>query len=131
MGLADDLRDYLSTSGITGSIFVGEAPEVPDACLAVIPTAGIGPTRTLSANVGNAPVEHCRAQVTARGTTYAACSALMQSAYTKLSGVGERDINSRRYYYVVPVQTPFYLGLDEAARPVFVANFDILRAEST
>jgi hypothetical protein len=131
MGLANDLKDYLTSGGITATIVVGELPEGPDLCLSIAPYAGFGPTRTMSGTPGDAPLEHTRVQIFGRGGTYAAIDTLMASAYSKLSGLGERVINNRRYYFVTPVQTPSYLGLDPASRPMFSTNFDVLRAEST
>jgi hypothetical protein len=131
MGLADDMLDLLTTGGIAASIFLGEPPEKPDACLAIAPTAGLGPQRTFSGTPGNAAVEHRRFQLRARGLTYASADAAMAAAYAVLSGVGERTLNFRRYYFVTPVSTPAYLGLDVANRPEFSANFDVWRAEST
>jgi hypothetical protein len=131
MGLGDDLKDFLSSGGVTASIFIGEAPERPASALAITPTGGLGPTRTFSASTMNAPLEHCRIQLRARAADYSACDAVMTSAYRLLSGMQTRTINNRQYYYAVPVQTPYYLGLDEASRPVIATNFDVYRAEST
>jgi hypothetical protein len=131
VGLSEDIRDLLTTGGFSSSIFIAEAPERPANCLVVTATGGLGPTRTMSAGLANAPVEHVRMQVRARAADYAACDAIMTSAYGLLNGLQERTANARRYYYVSPVQTPFYLGLDGAARPVIAVNFDVQRAEST
>jgi hypothetical protein len=131
MGLAEDLKDLLTTGGFTSPIFVGEAPERPAACLAITPTGGLGPQRTMSPTLANAPIEHVRVQLRARAADYAACDAVMTAAYSLLSGLQERPINARRYHYAKPVQTPYYLGLDDASRPVIGVNFDVWRAEST
>jgi hypothetical protein len=131
VGLADDIYDLLSTGGIATTLFVGEPPEKPDACLAIAPTAGLGPGRTFSGSAGHAPVEHRRFQVRSRGFTYASADAAIEAAYAILSGAGERTLNFRRYYFIAPVSTPAYLGLDDANRPMFTANFDVWRAEST
>lgn len=131
MGLGQDIKDFLTTGGVTDSIFIGEAPERPAACIVVTPTGGMGSKRTMSGAASNAPIEHVRIQLRVRAADYAACSNLMTQAYNLLSGMPERTLNSRRYYYASAVQTPYYLGLDDAARPVIATNFDIKRTEST
>jgi len=131
MGLAEDVKDFLTTGGVTDTIFIGEAGERPAACLVVTPTGGLGAMRTMSGSASNAPREHVRVQLRARAATYDACSTLMTQAYGLLSGMPERTLNSRRYYYASAVQTPYYLGLDDAARPVIATNFDLWRIEST
>lgn len=131
MGLSEDLRALLIADGITTSIFVAEAPERPANCLVITATGGLGPTRTMSALPAQAPVEHVRVQLRARATDYAACDAIMTAAYGKLSGMGERVTGGWRYYDVRPVQTPYYLGLDGASRPIIAVNFDVLRNETT
>ena len=130
MGLCEDLRTQLIAGGMSaGSLFIAEAPEKPDTALAITASGGLGPTRTMSGQPATAPLEHLRVQCRARATTYVACDALMTQAYALLSGLGETVIGSRRYYYVRPVQPPYYLGLDGAARPVIAVNFDVQRKE--
>lgn len=131
MGLSEDLRALLMADGITTAIFVAEAPERPADCLVITATGGTGPLRTMSATPATAPVERVRAQLRARATTYAACDAIMTAVYSKLSGMGERVTGGWRYYDAVAVQTPYYLGLDGASRPVIAVNFDVLRNETT
>jgi len=132
MGLSEDIRTQLIAGGMASSaLFVAEAPEKPDTALAITATGGLGPTRTMSGTKANAPVEHVRIQLRARAANYAACDVLMTQAYGLLSGLGETVIGTWRYYYVRPVQTPYYLGLDGAARPVIAVNFDVQRKEDT
>lgn len=131
MGLAEDIKDLLTTGGVAETIFIGEAAERPALCVVITPTGGLGATRTMSGSASNAPREHVRIQLRVRGDTYTECSDLMTQAYSVLSGLPERTINSRRYYYASAVQTPYYLGLDDAARPVIATNFDVWRNEST
>lgn len=131
MGLSEDVRTQLIAGGMTTSaLFVAESPEKPDTALAITATGGLGPTRTMSSAKADAPVERVRIQLRARATTYAACDALMTQAYGLLSGLGETVIGGWRYYYFRPVQTPYYLGLDGAARPVIAVNFDVQRKEN-
>ena len=132
MGLSEDIRTQLIAGGMSASaLFVAEAPEKPDTALAITATGGLGPTRTMSGTKANAPVERVRVQLRARATTYAACDVLMTQAYGLLSGLGETVIGTWRYYFFTPVQTPYYLGLDGAARPVIAVNFDVQRKEDT
>lgn len=131
MALGNDIRDFLSSGGVTAGLFIGDAPELPAACVVITPTGGTGARRTFSATPANAPVEHVRIQLRVRAASYDACSTLMTQAYSLLSGMSERVINSRRYYTASAVQTPYYLGLDDAARPVIATNFDLWRTEST
>lgn len=130
MGLAEDVRSLLGTKGfVAAEMYIAEAPEKPDSVLVITPTGGFGPERTFSGGVNNAPVENCRIQIRTRSTSYQMCDTLMTLAYAILSGLGETMVGTWRYYYFRPVQTPYYLGLDEAARPVIAVNFDVQRKE--
>jgi hypothetical protein len=130
MGMPEDLRTHLIANGITSSIFIAEAPEKPDQCAVITQTGGTGPTRTHSGTLANAPVTHLRAQLRVRGLTYAAADTLMTSIYALLSGLQNQVINGAMYYYGIPVQTPYYLGLDGASRPVIAVNYDVWRNET-
>ena len=77
-----------------------------------------------------APVENRRVQLRARATTYAACDAIMTQAYGLLSGFQNKTANGTLYLYGRAVQTPYYLGLDGASRPVIAVNFDVWRPET-
>lgn len=131
MGLAEDIRDYLTTAGFTGSIYIAQLPERPNTAAVITPTGGIGPFRTMSGTPGDAPLENERFQIRVRATDYPTADSLMASAHGKLSGMCDTEINGRRYYYVSPIQTPFYLELDELDRHVFACNYDAMRSEST
>jgi hypothetical protein len=130
--LADDIADFLTSGGIAASmLFVGDFPAQPHTALVVTPTGGEGPTRTMSGTPSHAPLETVRFQLRARATGYTLAEALINSAHVLASGVSERAINSRRYYYIRPVQSPQYLGFDELNRSLFACNYSVQRAEST
>lgn len=130
--IGDDIADYLTSGGVSSSqVFVGEMPERPITALVITPTGGLGPSRTMSGALNGAPIEDEQFQIRTRSDVYSDAEVLIRQAHGLLSGFQERLINGRRYYYGVPLQTPFYLGRDDERRAVFACNYKILRAEST
>lgn len=130
--LADDIADVLTSGGLdTDAVFTHELPERPNSGLVITPTGGSGYDRTMSASPANAPLERPSIQLRARATDAGTAEALLMSAHVILNGMNERAVNGYRYYYVRAIQSPMYLGRDEANRPLFSCNYDILRAEST
>lgn len=130
--LADDIADILTSGGLdTLALFTHELPERPNSGLVIAPTGGSGYDRTMSSTPANAPLERPSIQLRARATDTLTAEALLMSAHVILNGMSERSINSHRYYYIRAIQSPMYLGRDEANRPLFSCNYDILRAEST
>lgn len=130
MGMPEDLRQLLITSGYTTPVFIADAPEKPDVCLVITATGGLSPVRTFNPSPATAPLVQMRAQLRARALTYGACDAIMTAAYAILSGFQQQTINGIVYGYGRAVQTPYYLGLDGASRPVIAVNFDVWRPET-
>lgn len=133
MGFADDVRDLLSTgvSPITAEIFCGDLPERPATALCVATTAGFGSTHTFGSVAGQAPFERLRCQVRARAGNYLAAEALITSVHTRLDGLRNEAMNGKLYQWMVGTTTPYYIGLDEAAQPLFGCNYDAYMTRTT
>lgn len=127
MGLADDLRDLLVTGNLSATVHVGELQEAPDRAVVIVATPGLPTLRTCGAAV----LETGRVQLRTRATDYPTAEALMTSAHGKLDGQADRTLGGRTYYWIEGLQPPFYLGLDDAKRPMFACNYSVLRAAST
>jgi hypothetical protein len=124
MGMADDIRDLLVTGSFAATVHIGDLFELPNSAAVVTPTGGLPDLRTFSGAV----CEQMTVQVRCRASDYPAADTLMQSAHTKLNGIRDKALGGRTYHWIVGVQSPFYLGLDDISRPVFACNYDILRS---
>jgi hypothetical protein len=113
--------------GTHGStIFDGEMPDTPDLLTVVRDTTGLnnvyvqGQTTPL--------LEIPGVQITTRGLTYALAQERAWSAYRIIASRGGGfTVNSRRYTYVSPQQTPVFMQRDDSTRApqgraIFVFN---------
>lgn len=132
MGLAEDIRGFLSTQGYTAaSVFCGDLPERPQKALAVIPTAGLGSMHTFGSVAGAAPLEHLRFQLLARATDYPEAETVAILAHAILDGLRTEGMNGKLYQWISGVSAPTYLGLDDEERALFSCNYDVQRSNTT
>lgn len=131
--MLEDLRDLLSSGGVTTTIKLGLMDDTADAQVQLAETGGIFPLHAMSTGAGNALVERPRVQVTVRDAPYNYIQAriTMNVAYRLLDGLPTRTINGTRYHYIEAVQAPFALPPDANDRPLIVCNFDVQKALST
>jgi hypothetical protein len=127
LGVADDLADLLVTGNLSATVHIGELLAEPSKAAVITPTPGLPNLRTYGGSV----LERVSVQVRCRASDYPTADNLMASAHGKLSGVKDKILSGRTYHWIVEVQQPFYLGLDENERPIFACNFDILRSATT
>lgn len=131
--LLDDMADYLSSGGITATIYTGYLPETPDAALAVYETGGRPPDVAMGNVAGVVSMEWPSVQVVSRNVTdeYATARLLAHNVFKLLQGLPTRTINGTAYQWGMARQSPFLMGRDEAGRVLVACNFDIAKALST
>lgn len=129
----DDLSDYLSSGGITGTIFTGVMMDTPDAAVGLYETGGTAPTHAMNPNPGQAVVERPSVQVVCRAAAddYAAARTKAQAIFVLLDGLPTRTINGVAYKWGAARQSPFLMGRDESGRVLVACNFDVVKAMST
>jgi hypothetical protein len=124
--LLDDIKDYLEQNSIGtfgADLFIGQLPPSPDDCIALFEYAGEPPDLHWNG-------EYPGLQVMARGKSYPATRAKIESVKNILHGVTEKVINGTRYLLIQARQSPATLGRDENGRQLFVVNFRIIKEVS-
>jgi hypothetical protein len=131
--LIDDLSDYLSSGGITGTIYKGFLPPTPDTAIAIYETGGVAPIRAMGNVAGRAVVERPRIQVVCRAGQYDYQAARLkaQDVFALLDGMPARTVNGVSYLDSAAVQSPFLMGRDESGRPKIACNYDVVKRLST
>jgi hypothetical protein len=96
-------------------------PGMPTACTALFQYAGAPPLQVLDA----AGVKYAQPglQVRCRAADYPSAEAQAEAIWLVLSAVANVSIEDTWVLGIVPQQSPFPLGVDEAGRPILVANF--------
>lgn len=131
--LLDDLADYLSTSGISGTIYKGVMQETPDAAVGIYETGGIASVKAMNPNPGQAVLEQPSVQIVCRDVPeeYSVARLKAQNIFAVMDGMPTRSINGVEYKWGSARQSPFLLGRDEAGRVLIACNYDIKKALST
>ena len=75
MGLAEDVRDLLTTGGFSSTVHIGDLFPRPDSALVVVQTAGLPTIRAM----GRAELEQTQVQLRARARSYQDASTMMSS----------------------------------------------------
>lgn len=128
--ILDDLGDYLSTGGITGTIYKGFMPNDPDDCVAIYETGGQAPVHAMNGSAGQAVLERPRVQIVCRSGEYDYSTARTkaQSVFVLMDGMPTRTLNGVAYKWAAAVHSPFLMGRDEHKRPLIACNFDVSKA---
>ena len=129
--LLDDLRDWLTSEGVTTQIYRGFMPELPDDALQIIETGGMPPVHAMSSAAGNAVEERPSVQLIRRSPSYERARAEMQVIFRLLDGAGDKTVNGTRYKWVSALQQPFALPRDESNRSLIAMNVAIAKAVTT
>lgn len=127
----DDLKDLMSTGGVTTTIYKGLMPPSPDEAFQIVETGGAPPVRAFRSSAGEAVVERPTVQIVRRSPSYQRARAEMNYAYRLLDGAGDRTVNGTRYLFIEALQSPFHLGRDETNREQVACNFRVHKAMST
>lgn len=129
--LLDDIKDLLSTGGITTPIYKSRLAGGPDELIALYETGGLPSVKAMSTGPGNAKFERPSVQVIRRSNSYETARLEMNTIHSLLDGLNERTINSTRYSWITALQPPFALDRDSADRAVIACNFSCLKTLST
>jgi hypothetical protein len=130
MATRDEIADFLEDAGVGTvgtTIFKGQMPATPDACIAVIETAGREPQHTFGSN--GIAIEYPRVQVRFRGAAqdYATPAALAQTAYAAMAAVANQSLDGTLYHSIDPIQPPFLLEKDAKNRLVIGFNAQLMK----
>lgn len=137
--LVDDLKDLLSSGGVTTTAYKEQLPPKPDEALCIRETGGYPPIRAFPGSaargggVGNGQivVERPTVQIMRRSITAEKAQAEMYYIYRLLDGAGNRNINGTRYGQISAMSPPFPLPQDESGRTIRVLNIVVEKALST
>lgn len=131
--LLDDVKDLLSTGGMTRPIYLGRTPALAaDSTVSLFETGGMSTLKTMSTGPGAAStVERPRVQIVCRDSDYAVARTLAGICFNLVDGLRERTINGTRYLWMAAVQSPFYLDTDANARTRIAFNVDVMKTLST
>lgn len=120
--------DALRTGAIP--LYLGEAPDSPDACLVLFEYPGEPPVMGYTARLLDLPY----VQVMARGAAheYRETRLAVQRAYDALSRIANTSINGTSYLQLVAIQSgPELVGYDEKRRPTLTFNVKVMKALSS
>ena len=137
--ILDDLKDLLSSGGVTTTLYREFMPPSPDDAILLRETGGYPAHRAMPGNAargggvgsGQIVVERVTVQITRRSPSAQRAIAEMNYIYRFLDGAGDRDINGTRYNHIMALQPPFPLPADESGRSLRVLNFLVEKALST
>jgi hypothetical protein len=129
--LLDELGTYLQAQGIGTlgtTLFLGGLPQdspniaVQDACVALIEIPGLPPSHVHTQQ--QASYEQPVVQIICRGAPYGypAARTRAQQAWKALDGLSNVVLQGETYLWVLAMQSPFLLRVDEMARPILVFN---------
>lgn len=128
-GSADDLADFLAADGlgltVTTNLFVGEMPDTPAICVAMLEYPGRPTLHKAGTEVANLIFPSVQAKI--RHTSYATGFALAEGIHRSLSKIANETVGSGYYLAVEPNQYPGLLEQDDNRNWIFVVNFDVTR----
>ena len=126
MALLTDIATYLQTALSLATVYTGQMPDTPDACVTVHEYGGFAPVNTMGTDH---QIRRPRIQIACRGAQgdYATPRATADSAYTALH-MGGAVLSGTTYYRVEAVDEPFPLERDANNRWIIVANYQVWKA---
>ncbi len=137
MSMLEEVATYLANQGVANfasiigsvgiNIFLGQMPDGPDQCIALIEYPGAAPEYELNTYPA---WENPKMQVTCRDTTYAAARDKALDVWSTLVGVTNQSLGGTRYLAITPIQSPFLLQRDALARVEFAFNCEVSKLVS-
>lgn len=129
MGLIEEVGAFLDTASTRyaagTSLFYNHLPDEPNRATAIYETGGVAPQQHFS---GDLPSwENARVQLIHRSTSSVTARADANAAWYILQQVANEALSSVSYLRISPVQSVFLLERDDRGRPVFAANYDVVR----
>lgn len=129
--LLPDISDYLTSGGVTASIYLGKEPPDPPTCLVLYEIPGRAAPHGMTNLAGQAAVEQPGLRVVSRSDSYATARLNADAAWKLLDGLPTRVINNCQYHWGMARESPYGIGRDEQDRPHLACNYDVIKALST
>ena len=117
------IGDYLVTKEIgtlAEDIFLGNMPDMPDACIALYEYAGSPPDLHWNG-------EYPGLQVKVRSTDYEAARAKIKAVIEELHGLCEETLGGTRYLLIKAKGSPEIWDRDEKGRVILFVNFEVIK----
>jgi hypothetical protein len=119
MALIDDVATYLAAGGIGAvgtNIFKSYKADGPDAQVVVLDTGGPAPDSYI-------PTKNPTFQIYVRAKSYSLGRAKIDAIVSLLHRAANFTSGSTYFYFVLALQEPGHLGVDEKGRDEFSVNF--------
>ena len=128
MSFLEDLATQLATAGVgvypgtaaTRTIYVGEMPADPDACISLY--ARPGRPKELFCDL-----QYPELHVEVRAATYAAAQAKAEAVDTALHGQHDVALSGHKYLTIQALGVPAKLEVDGRNRTIFYQNFVVTK----
>ena len=128
MSFLEDLATVLNTASVgvypgtaaTRTIYVGEMPTDPDACIALY--ARPGRPKDLMTDI-----QYPELHVEVRAATYAACQAKAEAIDAALHGQHDVTLSTHKYLTIQALGVPAKLEVDGRNRTIFYQNFVVTK----
>ncbi len=126
MSFLEDLAIQLATAGVgvypgtsvTRTIYVGEMPDTPDACIALYARPG-RPWETYT------DIHYPEMHVEVRAATYSAAQTKILAVASALHGQHDTTFSGTKYLKIRALGEPVKLETDGRNRTIFYQNFEI------
>jgi hypothetical protein len=128
MSFLEDLAIALNTAGVgvypgtgaTRTIYIGEMPDEPDACIALY--ARPGRPKELFCDI-----QYPELHVEVRAATYAAAQTKAEAVDTALHGQHDVALSGHKYLTIRALGVPAKLEVDGRNRTIFYQNFVVTK----
>jgi hypothetical protein len=129
MSFLEDIAIQLNTAGVgvypgtssTRTIYIGEMPDSPDACVALYGRPGRAKEMRLS-------LEYPELHVEIRAATYAAAQTKAEAVDAALHAQHDVTLSMHKYLIIRALGAPCKLEVDGRGRTIFYQNFTIQRS---
>lgn len=128
MSFLEDIAAQLNMAGVgiypgttaTRTIYIGEMPDSPDACIALY--ARPGRPKELFCDI-----QYPELHVEVRAATYAAAQTKAEAVDTALHGLHDTALNGHQYLTIQALGVPAKLEVDRRNRTIFYQNFVVTK----
>jgi len=128
--LLDEIGAYLDTNvaalTLGTNLFLSRMLETPDVAVGLYNSTAAPPTYYMGGD-GNPDLESPRLQVLVRHTSYSAGQSMAYDIFTELNQIVGSTLTGTHYLRVAAVDSPTFLERDRNDRPIFTANYDVLK----
>lgn len=121
--MLEQIGEYLATQNVgtlAEDIFLGNMPDMPDACVVLYQYAGSPPDLHWNG-------EYPGLQVKVRAATYSAASTKIKAVVRELHGLCEQVLGGTRYLLVKAKGSPELWDKDDKGRVILFVNFEVMK----